>query len=282
MKKRVLAVVLAGVMTVSGVSMMNPVARNVHAESSYSFGDCYLSDKDGNKTLLVGDPVLSNIGGLWQDGKELEEGVDWEFGDAEDYDQKTAFYYDNQQNEVAFDWENIPVEAFGKYVYRTTAVNFLFNPGYGTYKTIESSFPIAAWADDVCTVALNKDGKTVKIFNAYMENTDSLTLKVPAKATVGDKNYKVTSVDEYAVEGKVASVILPASVTRLEKSAFEDCKTLKNITIKGNLKSVGSKAFSGINNKAVFKIKANAKNFKKIVNRIKKAGAPALAKYKRI
>ncbi|SFQ47013.1 Leucine rich repeat-containing protein [Lachnospiraceae bacterium XBB1006] len=282
MKKRVLAVVLAGVMAVSGVSMMNPVARSVHAEDDYSLVSYYLTDTEGKKELLVGDAVCNHLEGVEQGDKELIQGKDWEFGDAEDYGKKDAFYYDEQQNEVAFDWQNIPVEAFGKYVYRTLAIDLLAEEGTGITDVGESAYTVAAWADDVCTVALNEDGKTVKLFVAYMGNAKSTTLKVPAKATVGDKTYKVTSVDMYAVEGNVTSVILPSSVTRLEMSAFNGNKKLKSITINGKIKSIGSDAFSGIHKKAVFKIKANAKDFKKIVKLIKKAGAPKTAQYKRI
>ena len=48
------------------------------------------------------------------------------------------------------------------------------------------------------------------------------------------------------------------------------------------MKSIGKNAFSGINKKAVFKIKATKANYKKIVSKIKKAGAPKTVTYKRI
>ena len=63
---------------------------------------------------------------------------------------------------------------------------------------------------------------------------------------------------------------------------FKNAKNLKNITIKGNVKYVGENAFQGINKKAVFKIKATKANYKKIVSRIKKSGAPKTVTYKRI
>ena len=62
----------------------------------------------------------------------------------------------------------------------------------------------------------------------------------------------------------------------------EGAENLKTITVKGNLKSIGKNAFVGINKKAIFKIKATESNYKKIVNKIKKAGAPKTATYKRI
>ena len=66
------------------------------------------------------------------------------------------------------------------------------------------------------------------------------------------------------------------------KNIYHYKKNLKTINIKGNIKSVGKNAFQGINKKAVFKIKASAANYKKIVKRIKKAGAPKTATFKRV
>lgn len=97
------------------------------------------------------------------------------------------------------------------------------------------------------------------------------------------KSYKVTSIGYWAYMGtKLKSITIPSTVTTIGEEAFKDAKNLKTININGNIKSVGENAFQGINKKAVFKIKASAANYKKIVKRIKKAGAPKTATFKRV
>ena len=91
---------------------------------------------------------------------------------------------------------------------------------------------------------------------------------------------------DYALDnGKgtgLSAVTFPSTINTIGKEAFKGAENLKTITVKGNLKNIGKNAFSGINKKAVFKIKATESNYKKIVNKIKKAGAPKTATYKRI
>ena len=64
------------------------------------------------------------------------------------------------------------------------------------------------------------------------------------------------------------------------KEAFVNAKDLKTITINGNVTKIGANAFKGINKKAVFKIKTASSNYKKIVSKIKKAGAPKSVTFK--
>ena len=70
--------------------------------------------------------------------------------------------------------------------------------------------------------------------------------------------------------GKVHAVVLPESCKVIGKQAFDGCKNLKKVVIRSNtLKSIGSKAFAGINKKAV--IQVPKKKYKAYLKLMKKA-----------
>lgn len=92
-------------------------------------------------------------------------------------------------------------------------------------------------------------------------------------ASIGAKAfYKCTS---------LTKITIPVKVTTIGKQAFSGCMRLKNITIKANkltTKTVGVKAFKGINAKAVIKVpRAKVKTYKKL---LKAKGLGAKAKIK--
>lgn len=104
---------------------------------------------------------------------------------------------------------------------------------------------------------------------------------VPEKIKAGGITFTVTAIADRAFKdnAQLKTVIISKNVTKIGKSAFENCKNLKSVTIKSvklTKKSFGSKAFKKISNKAKFrcpkKILANYKKW------IRKAGAPKKAK----
>ena len=85
--------------------------------------------------------------------------------------------------------------------------------------------------------------------------------------TVGNVQYKVTGIASKALKGnkKVAAVKIPATVTVIGASAFENCKKLKNITVKSKqIKNVGKNVFKGLSKNAKIRVpKAKIKAYQK-------------------
>ena len=132
---------------------------------------------------------------------------------------------------------------------------------------------------------------------------------IPDSIIIEGKPYSVTSVAKAALKGnrKITSIKGGKNLKKIGNKAFYGCKKLKTVKMsssnlktiganafKGchkasrieicgnNLKSVGSRAFSGIKENAVIKIKATkAKNYNRLVKKIKKAGAKK-AKFVRV
>ena len=121
--------------------------------------------------------------------------------------------------------------------------------------------------------------------------------------TIGNLKYKVTKSDGYNTDGsngavtvtgvkssKLTSVKIPDEVTidgytfkvtAIASKAFQNKSKLKTITIGNNVKSIGSKAISGIHKKATVKIpSARYKAVKKLLN--SKAGYKKTMKLKKI
>lgn len=128
------------------------------------------------------------------------------------------------------------------------------------------------------TFASNEDGKTVTAYSIWANENST---KIPASIKVNGISYKVTAIGNYVNENKkLKAVTIPATVKSIGKEAFVNAKDLKTITINGNVTKIGANAFKGINKKAVFKIKTASSNYKKIVSKIKKAGAPKSVTFK--
>lgn len=92
-------------------------------------------------------------------------------------------------------------------------------------------------------------------------------LTIPATVKINDVTCKVTSIAAGACKNykKLKTVTIGKNVTSIGSKSFYGCKVLKTITIKSTiLKSVGSKAISGIGRKAVIKVpKKKLKTYKK-------------------
>lgn len=97
---------------------------------------------------------------------------------------------------------------------------------------------------------------TVEYKKPNSQNAKSLT--IPSQITVNGSTYPVTSIapTAFANHKKLVKVTISPSVTTIGAGAFSGCKKLKTINIRIALlttKSVGSKAFKGVYNKANFK-----------------------------
>lgn len=94
-------------------------------------------------------------------------------------------------------------------------------------------------------------------------------IKVDDTVTIGGKKFLVTSIGNSAFSGcsKATSATVGKNVTKIGSKTFYNCKKLKKITIKGTrLKSVGSKAFKGIDKKATIKVpKSKLKAYEKLL-----------------
>ena len=109
-------------------------------------------------------------------------------------------------------------------------------------------------------------GKTVKV-TAIAPNALK-GMKKLTKVTIGS-NVTTIGKNAFANDAKLTTVTISKNVKSIGAKAFYKCKALKKITIKTKKltkKTVGSKAFTGINKKAVIKSpKAKKAAYKKIL-----------------
>ena len=110
------------------------------------------------------------------------------------------------------------------------------------------------------------DATTAKVLAGKKKTLAKVS--VPATVTINGKSFKVTEIGPKAFKNnkKLKKVVIGANVKKIGSAAFAGDKKLKSIAIKSKvLKKVGSKAFKGINNKAVIKVpKAKKKAYKKL------------------
>lgn len=175
----------------------------------------------------------------------------------------------------------------------------------GTYtyqvKAIYSSKEIAATPEkpiNVSTMLLKKgktytvDGykykvlkstnKTKTVAFAGVSNKKLTKIMIPDSVKINGLTYKVTEISAKALKGnkKVKTVSIGKNVTKIGKQAFYNAKKLANIVVKTkNLKSVGSKALSGISKKA--EIRVPSSKYKKYQKLFKGKGQKSSVKIKK-
>ena len=84
-------------------------------------------------------------------------------------------------------------------------------------------------------------------------------ITVPDTVTINGEVYKVTKIDDNAFKGNktVTNITIGSNVKTIGKNAFKGCKKLKTITIKSKTltdKKISKKAFKGISKKTVIKV----------------------------
>ena len=116
------------------------------------------------------------------------------------------------------------------------------------------------------------------------KDKNAKSLKIPDTVKANGKTYKVTEIKSGACKGmkKLATLTIGKNVAKIGSKAFSDCTKLKKITIKCASMAkggFGSKCFSKINEKAVFKVpKKMLKKYEEWI--IKKGKAPKGSKIK--
>lgn len=79
------------------------------------------------------------------------------------------------------------------------------------------------------------------------------SVKIPSTVKINSYTFKVTGVAKNAfAKKKIKSVTIGSNVTSVGQGAFQNCKSLKSVQIKGkSLKKIGKNAFKGISKKAI-------------------------------
>lgn len=278
-------------MTVTAIPAWN--ITNVQAketDSKYSTS-AYLCDENGNRELCVGDLECATVSVNFQEnGENVELDADkWGFLSQEDVVQYFQTKYPELDSVSSYGenptWTtftgSVPEDAFGKTVVYHYGVEITNDDGTTEklYDYVMSDLTIHSFGGTKnITFASNEDGKTVTAYSIWPNENST---KIPASIKVNGISYKVTAIGNYVNENKkLKAVTIPATVKSIGKEAFVNAKDLKTITINGNVTKIGANAFKGINKKAVFKIKTASSNYKKIVSKIKKAGAPKSVTFK--
>lgn len=114
---------------------------------------------------------------------------------------------------------------------------------------------------------------------AYAGPTDKRlpSVTIRSKVTIDGITYRVTAVADRAFRNNkyLKEVTIPSTVKQIGKQAFYNCKKLKTITVKTKSltkKRIGSKAFTGISSRAVFRVPKSKMNTYKKLFRAKGAG----------
>ena len=177
MKSAICAMAVLGMLFSSGELM---TARAEEA-SVIIEGRVVLSGSDGYDELCVGDYPTHSISVRDEDGVPLEYGEDWdwvsddtcvEMGLKTQYSEFSDFEKGSEDpNLGVFGYDEvIPVEAFGKYIWKYVAIYWYDSEGgvHAHLQALRSKYTVHDWGDtDYQTFSLNDDGKTVSVFTIH-------------------------------------------------------------------------------------------------------------------
>lgn len=288
---------LAGLLTASLAFTVIP--NGIHTVQAaeidaYSFRASAINQNEQYE-ISVGDN-LYEYGWLFDADNEYVDSDKWDLVQADWFEKNDVhrFYYsdlpyiEDSDSDFVVPFDNtVPEAAFGKYVHVYCGGFLLSDTDNALWTYAPSKYYVTKWdSSKSYTVNDNGDDKSVTVFTIQNSKKSGKKINIQSSIKVNGKKYKITGIGDYALNNSegtgLTTVTLPSTITSIGKEAFKDAKNLKTITINGNVKSIGKNAFSGINKKAVFKIKATKANYKKIVSKIKKAGAPKTVTYKNI
>lgn len=171
----------------------------------------------------------------------------------------------------------------------TTQTKPSTQPSQQTPSAQTPSEPASSPAPAIGTTLVSSDKKAVyKVTGSntveYKKSASNKTkVTIPSTVIYQGKKYQVTSIGAKAFRNskKLKTVVIPSTVKRIGKQAFANCKKLKSITIKTNklnAKTIGNKAFKGVNARVTIKVpKKKLKLYKKI---LRAKGVSASAKIK--
>lgn len=293
MEKRFLVGLLAATLVVTG-STFGESVQAAETESKF-YIDGAVTDEEGNYELCIGDYTAVEVGAYSAlddtdvDVERCEFVSEYVLSEVlkQIVGNEDLCYYSSDKQQMGDDWTSfdgaIPEAAFGKYVYKFTALAVEDEPEteYAS-DFLRSESTVHSWGGtNNMTFASNQDGKTVTVYSIYKNNTSAAS--IPEEITVGGTTYKVTGIINNALENyDIKSVKIPESVTKIGEEAFYQANKLKSITIQGGLQSVGKKAFAGINRNAVIKIEGSKAEFDHAVKMIRNAGAPKTVSFKHV
>lgn len=93
-----------------------------------------------------------------------------------------------------------------------------------------------------------QDGAAIVKGMEWAEETD-VAISIPETVAYNGKNYTVVAIGESAFRNRdITEVVLPQSVTLIERQAFTDCRYLRSIKMGDKLESIKYEAFRGCMN----------------------------------
>lgn len=110
-----------------------------------------------------------------------------------------------------------------------------------------SAFAYDFEADGFFYNVINQEVKEVEVtYETTSYNTYSGVVNIPSTASYNGDNYSVTRIGKSAFEDctELISVTIPNTVTNIGKQAFFNCTNIRSLTIGSGVTSIGSYAFS--------------------------------------
>ena len=122
------------------------------------------------------------------------------------------------------------------------AVNDTFSSNNITYKITAEKDGLWIITDDDYQVQVT----------GYSGN--SSTVSIPTSVSHGGKNFRVTSIGQYAFTGNttIQTVNIASTITSIKAGAFEGCTNLTSVAIPSNVSSIGNYAFSNTGIQSVY------------------------------